>query len=153
MKIVSGGQTGVDRAALDVAIDLGLACGGWCPKGRKAEDGPIPAEYPLKETKSADYVERTRLNVRDSDATLVLTRGTPTGGTALTLTFAGKLRRPTLVIDLAADDGGADAARVREWIAEAGIATLNLAGPRESNHPGIYDDAVHFLTVVFAITR
>ncbi len=148
MKIVSGGQTGVDRAALDVAIDLGLACGGWCPKGRMAEDGPIPGDYPLKETKGADYVERTRLNVRDSDATLVLTRGTPTGGTALTVALAEKLGRPSLVVDLAADDGGGDVARVREWLVEAGIATLNLAGPRESNHPGIYDDAVRFLTAV-----
>jgi hypothetical protein len=152
MKIVSGGQTGVDRAALDVAIGLGLACGGWCPKGRKAEDGPIPDDYPLKETKSADYAERTRLNVCDSDATLVLTRGTPTGGTALTLTFAEKLGRPSLVIDLAADDGDGDVARVQDWITEAGIATLNLAGPRESNHPGIHDEAQRFLKAVFAVT-
>lgn len=149
IKIVSGGQSGVDRAALDVALALGLACGGWCPKGRKAEDGAIPERYPLKETRSADYVERTRLNVHDSDATLVLTRGAPTGGTALTLTYAEELGRPSLVIDLAAGGGGeADAARVRGWIAETGIATLNLAGPRESNQPGIHDDAARFLKAV-----
>lgn len=155
MKIVSGGQTGVDRAALDVAIGLGLACGGWCPKGRKAEDGAISGDYPLKETKSADYAERTRLNVRDSDATLVLTRGTPTGGTALTLVFAEELGRPSLVIELEADGGGgeADAARVRDWMAAAGVKTLNLAGPRESKNPGIYEDAVRFLKAVFALTR
>ena len=76
-KIVSGGQTGVDRAALDVALDLSLPCGGWCPKGRKAEDGPIAAHYPLTETPLDSYPQRTEWNVRDSDGTLVLTRGKP----------------------------------------------------------------------------
>ncbi|MEZ6054758.1 MAG: putative molybdenum carrier protein, partial [Planctomycetaceae bacterium] len=83
--IVSGGQTGVDRAALDVGLDLDLPCGGWCPRGRKAEDGPIDERYPLKETESAKYDVRTRRNVRDSDGTLVLTVGDPIGGTALTV--------------------------------------------------------------------
>src|SRR5947209_11260398 len=84
-KIVSGGQTGVDRAALDVALELGLPCGGWCPKGRRSEGGRIPERYPLRETTSAAYPARTRRNVLYSDGTLVLTNGPPTGGTALTI--------------------------------------------------------------------
>ena len=83
-KIVSGGQTGVDRAALDVALELGIPCGGWCPRGRRAEDGALSARYPLMETPSDDYVQRTTWNIRDSDGTLILTRGEPTGGTAQT---------------------------------------------------------------------
>ncbi|HLF11639.1 MAG TPA: putative molybdenum carrier protein, partial [Gammaproteobacteria bacterium] len=88
LRIVTGGQTGVDRAALDAALELGLACGGWCPKGRWAEDGEIPPRYPLKETTSTDPARRTRANVRDADATLVLTDGEPTGGTRLTMSVA-----------------------------------------------------------------
>src|SRR3989442_8006923 len=84
VEIVSGGQTGVDRAALDTALALGLTCGGWCPRGRRAEDGPLPARYPLRETPSASYPERTEWNVRDSDGTLVLHHGRLRGGTALT---------------------------------------------------------------------
>src|SRR5438876_4889366 len=82
--IVSGGQTGVDRAALDVALELGIPCGGWCPKGRRAEDGRIPLRYPLEETTLNIYPQRTEWNVRDSDGTLVLTTGRPEGGSALT---------------------------------------------------------------------
>lgn len=88
IKIISGGQTGVDRAALDAALQLGIPCGGWCPKGRKAKDGPIPDRYPLKETESGSYPVRTEMNVRDSDGTLILTWGRPTGGTALTVRLA-----------------------------------------------------------------
>ena len=90
-KIVSGGQTGVDRAALDVALELGLPCGGWCPQGRRAEDGPIDPRYPLRETRAAAYPVRTRWNVRDSDGTLILTRGRPDRGTALTADLAKRL--------------------------------------------------------------
>ena len=86
--VVSGGQTGVDRAALDVARELGIPCGGWCPRGRRAEDGPIPEAYPVRETPSTAYPERTAWNVRDSDGTLVITRGKPRGGTALTVSLA-----------------------------------------------------------------
>src|SRR5437660_8666127 len=97
-KLISGGQTGVDRAALDVALELGLPCGGWCPRGRKAEDGVIPDRYPLAETPSPSYRQRTRWNVRDSDGTLILVRGRPTGGTALTLASARRLGKPVLVV-------------------------------------------------------
>jgi predicted Rossmann fold nucleotide-binding protein DprA/Smf involved in DNA uptake len=147
LTIVSGGQTGVDRAALDVALELGIPCGGWCPRGRLAEDGPIPARYPLRESASPDYAERTRLNVRDSDATLVLTRGAPTGGTALTLRLADELGRPALVLDLATAPRPEAAAR---WIAGRGIAVLNVAGPRESGAPGIYAEAAAFLRAALA---
>ena len=99
-KVVSGGQTGVDRAALDVALMLGIPCGGWCPKGRLAEDGVIPPHYPLRESDSRDYAYRTRLNVRDSDGTLILHRGVLNGGTALTLRCARELGRPVFVVDL-----------------------------------------------------
>lgn len=141
-RLVSGGQTGVDRAALDVSLEIGIPCGGWVPAGRLAEDGPLPPRYPMVEAPSAEYAERTRLNVRDSDATLILTRGTPTGGTALTVAFARELGRPFHVADLAA---GAEPAGVRAWIAEAGARTLNVAGPRESTAPGIGDEAARFL--------
>jgi hypothetical protein len=87
-KVVSGGQTGVDRAAVDVALELGMSCGGWCPKGRKAEDGRIPDQYPLQETPSADYRQRTEWNVRDSDGTVALTFGEPTEGTAQAIRMA-----------------------------------------------------------------
>src|SRR5437870_9182944 len=99
-KIISGGQTGVDRAALDVALELGLPCGGWCPKRRRAEDGPIPERYPLTETSSRAYPQRTRCNVLDSDGTLILTRGRPTGGTALTIQIAAESGKPYFVVDL-----------------------------------------------------
>src|SRR5690606_25772528 len=89
-RIVTGGQTGTDRAALDFALEAGIACGGWCPRGRIAEDGPIAALYPLVETPTSLYEQRTEWNVRDSDATLVLTHGTPIGGTLLTLECAMK---------------------------------------------------------------
>jgi len=141
-KVVSGGQTGVDRAALDAARSLGLPHGGWCPRGRRAEDGPIDAGYPLEETPTDDYAERTRWNVRDSDGTLVLTRGRPSGGTALTVGLARRQGRPLLVLDLTARPDAGDVAR---WIHEAGIGVLNVAGPRESQKPGIYEEARLFL--------
>ena len=146
-RIVSGGQTGVDRAALDVALELGIPCGGWCPKGREAEDGPIAARYPLIETPAAGYAQRTEWNVRDSDGTLVLTRGEPTGGTAMTIAIAARLREPCLVLDLA---GPADPSSVQGWANANTIAVVNIAGPRESGSPGIYAQAVLFLRQVLS---
>ncbi len=128
----------MDRAALDVALDVGLSVGGWCPKGRLSEDGPIPGRYPLAETKTAAYDERTELNVRDSDATLVITRGTPTGGTAYTITMADKWNRPCRVVDL---DEPLDKVEVVRWLSQYGSGVLNVAGPRESTVPGIYAEA------------
>ena len=141
-QVVSGGQTGVDRAALDVALGAGLPCGGWCPKGRRAEDGHIPREYPVRETPTTRYPERTERNVRDSDGTLVLTQGKPRGGTALTIAFARRMGRPCLVLDLKTSP---DPDAVRAWIATHGIRTLNVAGPRESEAPGIHDQAAALL--------
>ncbi len=141
-RIVSGGQTGVDRSALDVAAEIGLATGGWCPAGRRAEDGPIPAHYPLQETGSKQYAVRTRWNVRDSDGTLILTVGEPTGGTELTVQAAVRLQRPLLVVDL---DVAPDPQMVRDWLDLHRIETLNIAGPRESTVPGITARAALFL--------
>jgi hypothetical protein len=146
-KVVSGGQTGVDRAALDVCLERGFPCGGWCPRGRKAEDGPIEPRYPLRETPSADYRQRTRWNVRDSDGTLVLTRGAPRGGTALTIATAGKLAKPCLVLDL---DRQPKTDEVRHWAREHRVHILNVAGPRESEAEGIYDQASRFLLELFS---
>jgi hypothetical protein len=141
-KIVSGAQTGVDRAALDVALALGFPCGGWVPKGRRAEDGRVPASYPVRETGGRGYPERTLLNVRDSDATLILTRGEPKGGTALTVDYALNLERPNMVVDLL---GPTTPEQVRKWLEENDVVVLNIAGPRESSSPGIYDQAAGFL--------
>ena len=141
-KIVSGGQTGVDRAALDVAIEFGIPCGGWCPKGRTAEDGPIDARYPLQETPSEDYAQRTTWNVRDSDGTLIVTWGRPTGGTAQTVDDANGLGRPHLVVDLSLHP---DPSVVRVWAATHTVRILNVAGPRESKVPGISVQASQFL--------
>jgi len=139
---VSGGQTGVDRAALDVALRLRLACGGWCPAGRLAEDGPIDRRYPLRETPSPEPAQRTAWNVRDSDATLVLVRGEPAGGTAFTIAEAERRRRPVLVVDL---ERPPDRDEVRAWLRSAAAGTLNVAGPRESEAPGIHGSASGFL--------
>ena len=146
-KIVSGGQTGVDRAALDIAAELGIPAGGWCPRGRKAEDGPIPARFPLQEAPTELYAQRTQWNVRDSDATLILTVGELTGGTALTKTSADELGRPCLVIDLAHPP---DRQAVLQWLRTHNIRVLNIAGPRESTQPGIYEQAAAFLRHLLA---
>src|SRR5262249_37919042 len=137
-KIISGGQTGVDRAALDVALDLGIPCGGWCPRGRRAEDGPIPPAYPLTETPGDAYPQRTRWNVRDSDRTLVLTSGSPDRGTSLTIALAQRLKKPCLVLDL---NDPPDGEAIRSWARTNAVAVLNVAGPRESSKPGIYEQA------------
>ena len=155
VKIVSGGQTGVDRAALDAAVAHGLAYGGWCPQGGWAEDLPSPpgllARYPgLRETPSRDPAERTHWNVRDSDRTLMLVdaRGPAASpGTVLTRGLADRYGRPHLVVDL----DQADAAdRIAAWLDGAGHGlALNVAGPRESETPGIYDKALDVLTGAF----
>ncbi|MCC6158852.1 MAG: putative molybdenum carrier protein [Deltaproteobacteria bacterium] len=146
LTIVSGGQTGVDRAALDGALTVGLACGGWCPAGRRAEDGPIPARYPLRETPSAEYDERTRWNVRDADATLVLTMGAPTGGTAYTIEVARRLVKPCLVVDLARTPAIDEAVA---WVHAGRFEVLNVAGPRESKSESIYAKAYAWCVELF----
>ena len=143
--VISGGQTGVDRAALDVALTLGIPCGGWCPKGRRAEDGVLPANYLLQETPSEEYAERTTWNVRDSDGTLILTKGTPTGGTAFTVQIASQIGKPCLIVDLGK---GAPPTTVHRWLTRHRIRVLNVAGPRESQSPGITRQAEAFLRTV-----
>lgn len=144
MKIVSGGQTGVDRAALDVARAFGLEVGGWCPRDRWAEDGRIPDEYPLIETRSRDINVRTQRNVECSTATLVLTRGSPMGGTRFTVEFASALCRPVLVVDLA-DKRMDPVQSICRWLEEVQPQVLNVAGPRESGAPGITRQAARIL--------
>jgi hypothetical protein len=147
LRIVSGGQTGVDRAALDAALAADILCGGWCPAGRWAEDGLIPPRFPLRETASADPAERTRLNVRDNDGTLVLCAGPLAGGTALAAEHARALGRPLLVLD-PAEPGAVEAAAA--WVSVRNIGTLNVAGPRESEAPRIYAAARRFVAVLIA---
>jgi len=150
-RIVSGGQTGVDRAALDVAIACKVPHGGWCPAGRRAEDGPIDPRYQLRETESEKYDERTEKNVIDSDGTLILCRGELTGGTKLTRRYTRRHKRPLRVVDFdeianhkaAVDD-------VRRWLASQQIEVLNVAGPRESTAPGIGTEAAAFLRKLFS---
>lgn len=144
--IVSGGQTGVDRAALDVAIELQVPHGGHCPRGRKAEDGPIPEAYRLTETSSDRYPERTELNVRNTDATLILHRGVISAGTALTVRIAKRWQRPCFCVDISDTDA---AVRIREWLVTNRPDRLNVAGPRESSSPGIYVASRQLLNCVF----
>lgn len=145
-KVISGGQTGVDRAGLDAALRAGIPAGGSCPRGRKAEDGTIPEDYPLAELDSVSYQVRTRRNVVDSDGTLILTKGALTDGTLQTFNYTVKYRKPCLVVNL---DRSPDTRQVFDWLETHRIAVLNIAGPRESKYPeGVYKDANAFLEKV-----
>jgi hypothetical protein len=146
-KIISGGQTGVDRGALDVAIELGIAHGGWCPKDRMAEDGRIPERYQLQEHASPHYDDRTRANVSGSDGTLILCRGAPRGGTQLTLREATRLGKPLLVVQLG---DAPDFDVLRKWALAHRVSVLNVAGPRESQCPGIGEQAATYLRAALA---
>jgi hypothetical protein len=148
-KIVTGGQTGVDRAALDVAIALGLEHGGSCPKGRLAEDGIIDPRYRLTELPSKRYAVRTRQNVMDSDATLVLNVGVLDGGTAATVRYAERLDKPFLVVDLSLDTQSS-ARRILDWLRANQVKALNVAGPRESKRPGVYQASKRLLEVMLS---
>lgn len=146
LKIISGGQTGVDRAALDIAMRLAIPAGGFCPKGRLAEDGPLHPKYPLQETTTNKYPQRTFLNVETSDGTLVLCAGKLTGGTSLTINFAKSLHKPFLIVDLSKT---ANVQTPLQWIKDNNIQALNIAGPRESTRPGIYAMASVYLEQLF----
>ncbi len=145
LKIVSGGQSGVDRASLDVALALGIPCGGWCPHGRWAEDGEIPAHYPLTECADIDPALRTELNIRDSDATLVIGSGREIDGTALTIECARRYGRPLFIMD----PQRWDPSEFHRWFARYRLRVLNIAGPRESTHPGSYAEAYRLLQSLF----
>lgn len=144
-KIVSGGQTGVDRAALDWAIETGIEHGGWCPEGREAEDGAIPERYRLIVLTGAGYRKRTRRSVEDSDGTLILNLGELDGGTRETVRFADRLQKHCLLIQLDAIDASAATASLSDWLKTAQVQVLNVAGPREGKRPGAYAAALGFL--------
>jgi hypothetical protein len=148
LTINSGGQTGVDRGALDAALAAGAPCGGWCPARRRAEDGRIQDRYPLRETPSADYTERTRWNVRDSDGTVILSFGALSGGTALTQALCAELGRPCVVIEAARTTPEEAAAAIRRFVAAHAIRVLNVAGPRASEEAGAYGAARAVVTRV-----
>ncbi len=149
-RIVSGGQTGVDRGALRAAQRLGIPHGGWCPLGRLAEDGPVPAEFDLREMPTADYAARTRQNVIDSDATLILSPEPLSGGTRLTWEMARQAGRPVAIYD---PDNPETPDRLRLWLAEVRPAVLNVAGPRESLQPGIERQSQLILLTTFRRSR
>jgi len=131
-KIISGGQTGADQAALDAAIKLDIPHGGWIPKGRITEDGQLPEKYQLEEMPTSSYAERTEHNVIDSDGTLIVSPGTLTGGSAYTRDLALEYKRPWLHVDLN-KTGIFDAAmKLSGWVLKNNIETLNVAGPRAS---------------------
>lgn len=149
-KIVSGGQSGVDRAALDVALELGITHGGWVPLGRWAEDGPLDVIYQMQEAPSEDPALRTEWNVRDSDATLILSHGPLTGGSSLTRKLARQYGRPCLAINLwrlPENEGAFE--QIRDWLSECRPRILNVAGPRRSNDQRIYDVTKRLLFRLF----
>ena len=144
--LISGGQTGVDRAALDFALAHGIAHGGWCPLWRLAEDGPIPLRYQLTPHESEGYSGRTRANVQDSDATLLVASGKLTSGTKLTLKIVRELGKPHFVLNLAERLAWPDLAR--EWIETNAIRRLNVAGASESKRPGIHGETFRLLGLI-----
>ena len=138
MKIISGGQTGVDRAALDVALRHGIECGGWCPAGRLDELGKIPDHYPIKELRGAGFTERTLQNVKDSDGTLIIYCGRLSGGTEQTVRFCIELRRPHQLIDGSTISTEGAAKLIADFVRNNKIGILNVAGPRQSEWPEGY---------------
>ena len=147
-KIISGGQTGADQAALDVAIKHGTPHGGWIPKGRKTEDGILPDKYHLDEMPTASYPKRTEKNILDSDGTLIFSRGKLTGGSALTRKLAKQHERPWLHVDLDKVVATEAVQIITGWVDQNNIQTLNVAGPRASKDPGIHDFVIGLLEAV-----
>jgi hypothetical protein len=152
-RIVSGGQTGADRAALDFAIKNGYTHGGWAPRGREAEEGPIPLRYQLNELTDGGYRQRTRRNVQDSDGTLIVNLGELEGGSLATQVFAEQWGKPHLLVPLDAGVTDEMGGNTLAWLLDHAIGTLNVAGPRESKRPGIYNQTVRFLTAIDTAAR
>jgi hypothetical protein len=149
LKIVSGGQTGADRAALDFAIENRIPHGGWCPQGRLAEDGMLDPRYKLKETTHPSYAQRTEWNVRDSDGTVILSISRElSGGSKLTQEFASRHKKPCLHLAQGPDDVTA-ASKLKEFIEAYKIQTLNVAGPRQSTEPTISNYTYRILQLCF----
>ncbi|HEV7643802.1 MAG TPA: putative molybdenum carrier protein [Pyrinomonadaceae bacterium] len=150
-KIISGGQTGVDRAALDLAPENGIETGGYVPRGRQAEDGLIPEKYPnLIETETDDPAQRTELNVLHSDATMIIFRNALAGGSKLTAEFAEKYKKPLLHIDLSSGDLETLFREAQKWLGKINGEILNIAGPRASEDTEIYSKAKQFLERLFS---
>jgi len=147
-KIISGGQTGVDRGALDACLDMNFPCGGWCPKLRKAEDRRIPEKYPLTETPESDYESRTRKNILDSDGTLIISDIPLSGGTLLTKTTSEKLKKPFLVVS-----HNTSVQKIEDWITEHNIVILNVAGPRQSEWPEAYNSSYRLINQLIRLIR
>lgn len=145
--IISGGQTGVDRAALDFALSNGLVCSGWCPQGRLAEDGPINMRYPLSEVRSPDPALRTELNVMDADATLIIYCDEMDKGTMATKDFAFEHRKPLFVWRIGVNH---NSRQFMQWMETNRVMRLNIAGPRASNAPKIYDETLNLLDELLA---
>jgi hypothetical protein len=152
-RIVSGGQTGVDRGALDAALAADCDCGGWCPAGRKAEDGPIPPRYPVRALDSGRYAERTVRNLEDSDGTLILYRRSLDGGTELTRNECVRRDRPWLALDADDHAPGSAAGVAAAFVDRYGIETLNVAGPRASKWPGGHDHAEAVIAELIRLSR
>ena len=152
-KIISGGQTGADRAALEIAIQLGISHGGWVPKGRAAEDGPISEKYQLREMPTDSYPARTEQNVIDSDGTLILARGELTGGTDYTREMALKHKKQLLFVDLNFYEPYDASTLIASWIKLQRVEILNIAGPRASEDPEIYHDVLKIVEDAFQILR
>lgn len=150
--VVSGGQTGVDRAALDWASSHGILHSGWCPKGRMAADGPLPSRYHLRETESAGYRQRTKLNVQDSDATIIFNTGNLDGGTLQTVRFAQRMNKPYCTFQLDEVGLAQVAFQLVEWLKVGQFVTLNIAGPREEKRPCIYTLVLSVLDLCLAMS-
>jgi len=148
-KIVSGGQTGADRAALDVAIRAGIPHGGWIPKGRKTETGVLPDKYQLQEMSTASYTKRTEKNVLDSDGTLIVSHGRLNGGSALTKKLAEKHKHPYIHLDMNKLSVNDAVDALRAWIENNEIQILNVAGPRASKDPDVYNVTAKVLETLF----
>ena len=146
-RIISGGQTGADRAALDAALACSVPHGGWCPRGRLAEDGPIPEIYRLRETEGRGYLERTEKNVEISDGTVIFTLGGLTAGSSRTADFARRHRKPWVHVVLGGDVAAA-ADVVKGFVETHNIRELNVAGPRESGEPMIYGKVLQVMRLL-----
>jgi Circularly permutated YpsA SLOG family len=148
LKVISGGQTGVDRGALDAALALEVECGGWCPAGRLAEDGTIPKRYPVVELANAGYAERTARNVADSDGTLIISNGEPIGGTRETIDRCIEMEKPHLIIDHPMIPTDETVELVLRFVADHQIRVLNVAGPRASQWPDGHQTAEQIVSAV-----
>jgi len=153
IKIISGGQTGADRAGLDIAIRNNILHGGWIPKGRMTEEGPLSSKYNLKEMETTSYPKRTEKNVLDSDGTVIISFGKLKGGSALTRKIAEKYKRLCLYIDLEKVSVNRAGAQLAKWIRDNSVNILNVAGPRASEQPKIYDNVLKILEIAIGICR